>query len=227
MEPERGQNGNGPGPNGPNGTSPATRASSRRRRASTPSPPSVGATDVVELDNPSGRPAEPQRSGPSVERTDLRGDAGAPAGLRHQPVVHPFRRRRPQLAPGPLGLGGAADLRRRREGRRPAGRPRLGRSRQGSLVRETRTPVTRLVCRPPGRPGGEPAPHGHVGAEHGDHRECVAPAAPREPEQSRRLDAPDQEPDHIRPDHERPSDGGHQRPERRVEERRADARPRS
>ena len=119
------------------------RASSRRRPASTPSPPpSAPPTSSNSTIPRLGRPAEPQRLGPSVERTDLRGDAGAAAGLRHQPVVHSVQRRHPQLAPRALGLGRAADLRRRwREGRRRAGRSRLAAAAAGVLVRATRTPA--------------------------------------------------------------------------------------
>ena len=111
--------------------------------------PAVGATDVVELDNPAPRrPAEPQRVGPAVGRSDLRGDAGAAAGLRHQPVVHSFQRRHPQLAPRALGLGRAADLGGRREGRRRPGRPRLRPGRRRVPVRETRTPALRVRASP-------------------------------------------------------------------------------
>ena len=79
---------------------------------------SVGATDTIELVNPAVQLQNPSGSGPPVGRTDLRGDAGAAAGLRNQPVVHPGQRRHPQLAPRARGLGRAADLPRRwwREG---------------------------------------------------------------------------------------------------------------
>ena len=60
-----------------------------------------------------GRLAEPERGRPPMERPDLRGDAGPPAGLRHQPGVHPVQHRHPQLAPRTGGLGRAAHLRRR------------------------------------------------------------------------------------------------------------------
>ncbi len=82
-------------------------------------------------------------------------------------------------------------------------------------------PVTSLP-RPPGGPGREPVAHRHVGPEHGDHRERAAAAAPRQPEQSQRLDDPVQQCDHLDAAHERPLAGGQQQLERRVEERRAD-----
>ena len=73
-----------------------------------------------------GRLAEPERGRPPMERRDLRGDAGPPAGLRHQPVVHPVRRRHPQLAARTGGLRRAAHLRRRREGRQRLPGPGAG-----------------------------------------------------------------------------------------------------
>ena len=86
------------------------------------------------------RPAKPECLGSAVGRTDLRGDAGAATGLRHQPVLHSLRRRCAQLSPRSCGLVRAADLRRRRrQGRRPAGRSRLGR--RGVPDRATRTPA--------------------------------------------------------------------------------------
>ena len=133
--------GNGPGPGGGNGTN-----------TPTPSIPSQEASGPLHrlccrcrrrrgTGQSRGQPAERQRLGPSVGRSDLRGDAGAFAGLRHQPVLHSLHRRHPQLASRALGLGRAADLRRRRrEGRRltrsapaPVGQV------AGVLVQETRT----------------------------------------------------------------------------------------
>ena len=150
------------------------------------------------------RPAKPQCLGSAVGRTDLRGDAGAAAGLRHQPVLHSLRRRCAQLASRPFGLGRAADLRRRRrKGRRPAGRPRLGR--RGSRSGKHEHLLTWRMHRPPRRPRREPAAHGHGRSEHVDHRECAAPPASGEPEQPRRLDPPSERSHHLRPDHQRPS----------------------
>ena len=142
-----GQNGNSPNPSAPTPQDIASQEAGVHAIAS-----AVGATDVVELDNPAPvrRPAEPQRLGPPVGRTDLRGDAGSAAGLRHQPVVHSVRCRRPQLAPRPLGLRRAADLRRRRKGRRPIGRPRRqpGRMAAGAPDQETRTPALPVRASP-------------------------------------------------------------------------------
>ena len=64
----------------------------------TPSPLRSARTAVVELVNPAVGLQNPSGHGPAVERPDLRGDAGAPAGLRHRPVVDPVQRRHPQLA---------------------------------------------------------------------------------------------------------------------------------
>ena len=73
------------------------RSRARRRRRSIPSQEAsvhaiasaVGATDVVELDNPAPSVGlqNPSASGRQWDGADLRGDAGAAAGLRHQPVV--------------------------------------------------------------------------------------------------------------------------------------------
>ena len=125
------------------------------------------------------RSAEPQRIGPAVGRTDLRGDAGAAAGLRHQSVVDSVQRRRPQLAARTLGLGRAADLRRssgKGGGRsvRPAARAAAG------------VPVREHEQCSPGSCLAHPVvqeesrlPMGTYVTQHGDHRECTAPAAPR------------------------------------------------
>ena len=98
------------------------------------------------------RSAEPQCERASVERTHLRGDAGALAGLWHQPGVHPVQRRRPHLPARSGGLGRGADLRRRRKGRttdRPGLRwPRRGSSRAGQ---HEFLPAARL-CRVPRSP---------------------------------------------------------------------------
>ncbi len=51
-------------------------------------------------------------------------------------------------------------------------------------------------------------PTGTSAPEHGDHGERVAPAAPGGPEQPRRLDDPDQQPDHFGAAHERQLAGG-------------------
>ena len=83
----------------------------------------VGATHLVELDNPAGRAAEPERKRAAMERADLRGDAGAAASLRHQPFVDPLQRRRPHLAARPGRLGRPAHLRGRRQGRQRLRRP--------------------------------------------------------------------------------------------------------
>ena len=117
---------------------------------------------------PCGRPAEPERKRPAMERADLRGDAGPPAGLRHQPVVHPVQRRHPQLAARAGRLGRAAHLRRRRQGRQG------GFQGLGAGGNNTNQCTPEPVPRPPGGAGGEPAAHGHVGPEHGDHRERAA-----------------------------------------------------
>ena len=109
------------------------RRDGRRRRSSMP---------PANLQNPSGNGR--QWNGP-----DLRGDAGAAAGLRHQPVVDPVERGHPQLAARAGRLGRAAHLRRRRrQGRRPApaGQPGgpAGRPNNAQYV------LARLVPRPPG-----------------------------------------------------------------------------
>ena len=64
----------------------------------------VGATDIVELDSPRSA-CRTRAARPAMERPDLRGDAGAPAGLRHQPLVDPVQRGRAQLAAGAGRLG--------------------------------------------------------------------------------------------------------------------------
>ena len=152
----------------------------------------VGATHLVELDNPAVGLQNPsadgrQWNGPIYVAT--------PALLRAygiNPSSIPFQRRHPQLAAGAGRLGRTAHLRRWREGRQRVPGPGRG--------REQLQPVhAQPVPRPPGRPTGERAAHGHVGTQHGDHRERVAPPAPRGPEQPRRLDDPDQQPDHLRP----------------------------
>ena len=101
-----------------------------------------------------GRPAEPERERAAMGRTDLRGDTGPPAGLRHQAVVDPVQRRHPQLAAGAGGLGRAAHLRRWREGWQRVPGPRRSVANQRQLL------LTRCVSRPPGRPGGGPTAHG-------------------------------------------------------------------
>ena len=112
----------------------------------------IGATDVVELDNPSVGLQNPSASGPAVGRPDLRGHSRPSSGLRHQPLVHPVQRRHPQLAARTGGLGRAADLRWRGQGRRRL--PRPGRRRQ-----QLQPVHAEPVPRPPRGPRGEPAAH--------------------------------------------------------------------
>ena len=163
-----------------------------------------------------GRAPEPEPERPAMERPDLCSDAGPPAGLRHQPGVHPVQRGHPQLAARTGGLGRAAHLRRRRKGGGGGGPVNWDPAGTSELA------FARLLPGPPGHPGGEPAAHGHVGPEHGDHRERAAAAARRGPEQPRRLDDPVQQCDHLGAAHERPLAGGQQQPQHRVEERRTD-----
>ena len=206
------------------------RASSRRRPASTPSPPPSAPRDVIELDNPA--PSVGLQN-PSASGRQWNGQiyVATPALLRAygiNPSSIPSNVDILSSRPGLSGSGVQLDLRRRwREGRwRCWSAPVAGR-RRGSWSGQHEHLLTRRVRRPPGRPSREPAAHGHGCAEHGDHRECVAPVAPRERQQPRRLDPPGEQPDHLRPDPERPSTGGHQRPEHRVEERATRPRPRS
>ena len=60
---------------------------------------------------PGRGPAEPERGGPPVERPHLRRHAGSPAGLRHQPLIDPVQRRRPQLAARTGRVGCPVDVR--------------------------------------------------------------------------------------------------------------------
>ena len=95
---------------------------------------------------PGRGPAEPQRSGPAVERPDLRGDAGASAGLWHQPLVHPVQRRHPELAARTGRLGRATDLRRGRQGGRRLPGPGRRREQSTTSARPTSASPTRW-CR--------------------------------------------------------------------------------
>ena len=95
----------------------------------------VGATHLVELDNPAGSVglAEPERGWPAMERPDLRGDAGPPAGLWHQPFVHPVQTSTSSVPARAGGLGRPAHLRRRRQGRRRLPGPGGGREQHEPL----------------------------------------------------------------------------------------------
>ena len=104
-----------------------------------------------------------------------------------------------QLTYGGGGKGGGELV---GPGSGPGGGPRSG---QHELL------LPRLLRRPPAGAPGEPAAHRHVGPEHAHHRERVAPAARGRPEQLGGMAAPGQRTDQHGPDHERPSDRGHQR----------------
>ncbi len=146
-------------------TAGTTLRSQRARRRTQPAPEPLGAggddarhrlrgrcDERGRARQPGRRSAESERCGPAVGRPDLRGHARTPAGLRHQPVVHPVQRRHPQLAARAGRLGRAADLRQRRQGGR--------RLRGPGWRREQHQPVhAQPVPRPPRGPGGEPAAH--------------------------------------------------------------------
>ena len=157
-----------------------------QENTSIPSPRPSAPRTIVELVSPSAACRTPVRTGGSG--TDhLRGDAGALAGLWHQPGVHPVQRRRPHLPAGSGGLGRGAHLRRRRKGR-TTDRPGLRWPGGGPPGRATRIPATAGCVVAPRSPRREPAAQRHLGAEHGDHRERPAQVAPGEPEQPPRLD---------------------------------------
>ncbi len=168
-----------------------------------------------------GGAAESEHERPAMERGDLRRDAGPLAVVRHQSVVDPVQRRRTELTARAGRLGRPAHLRGRRQGGRRL--PGTGRSGRAGRGREQLQPVhAQPVHRPPGDSGGEPAAHRHVGPEHGHHGERAAPATHRGPEQPRRVDGPVQQHHHLGPADECAIPGRRGRPERRVEERRAD-----
>ena len=175
-----------PGPSLQSGTE-------RAQTQTAPAPPSVSAQEASvarhrlrgrrdgrrRARQPGRGPAEPERQRPAVGRPDLRGDARPAAGLRHQPLVHPVQRRHPR-ARGPGWPARACSSPSAAAGKGGGGFQGLG---AGGNDDE---PVhAQPVPRPPRGPGGEPAAHRHLVAEHGDHRERAAPAARREPEQPR------------------------------------------
>ena len=199
-----------PGQNGPQTAARHRRASQSQEATSHAIAAPVGATHVVELDQP-GRSACRTRAGTGRQWNGPIYVA-TPALLRAygiNPSSIPSNVDILSSRPGLLGLGRAADLRRRRQGRRRAGRARLGAGRAGAPVRQ-HEPCTPGSCvAHPVRPGGEPAAHRHVGPEHGDHRECAAPAARGETRTASgaglsRPTARSRGPDHERPTRWRP-----------------------
>ena len=151
----------------------------------------VGATNVVELDNPAVGLQNPsgagrQWNGPIYVATPalLRAYGINPSSI---PSDVDILSSRPGLAGSGVQLTfGSGD--------------KGGGGFQGRAAVETVQPVhAQPVPGPPRGPGGEPAAHRHVVTEHGDHRERAAPAAPHEPEQPRGLDDPGREPRSPRP----------------------------
>ncbi len=177
----------------------------------------VGATYVVELDNPAVGLQNPSGAGRQWDGPIY---VGTPALLRAygiNPSTIPSNVDVLSSRPGLAGSGvqltfGSSDK---------GGGGFVGPAR--SAGREQHEPVfARLLPGPPGHSRRGPAAHGHVGPEHGDHRERAATSAPRGPEQPRRLADPVRRCDHLGAAHERPLAGSQQQPEHRVEERRAD-----
>ena len=181
-----GQNGNSPDPSQPTPQNSASQESGVRAIAS-----AVGSTDIVELDNPASSVGL-QNPSSSGRQWDGQIYVATPALLRAygiNPSSIPSNvdvlSSRPGLSGSDVQLtygGGGKGW--------PAGRPRLWRPgwRWGSRSRKHEQLLAWFVYRSPGRPRGESTAHGHRCTEHGDHRERIAPAAPGEPEQSRRLD---------------------------------------
>ncbi len=193
------------------------RASRRRRPPCTPSPPPSARRDLVELDNPAGSVG---LQNPSAGGRQWNGPiyVATPALLRAygiNPSSIPSNVDVLSSRPGLAGSG--VQLTYGGGGKGGDGFQGLG---AGGNSTNPCTPGQCLAH--PVIQEESQLPIGHVGPQHGDHRERAAPAAPRGPEQPRRLDDPDQQPDHLGAAHERQLAGGVRRPEHRVEERRAD-----
>ena len=215
-------------PNGQNGNSPdpvaATAQDMESQEAGVHSiAAAVGATGVVELDNPAPSVGL-QNPSASGRQWDGQIYVATPALLRAYGI-------NPSSIPSDVdvlssrpGLSGSGVQLTYGGGGGKGGGQLVGpgSGRRGSRSGKHEHLLTWRMHRPPRRPRREPAAHGHGRSEHVDHRECAAPPASGEPEQPRRLDPPSERPHHLRPDHQRPSSGGRQQLEHRVEERRSE-----